>query len=298
MYLIIYCTVYIIKNKQYTSNKFKTIGIGNLTIGGAGKTPTAIYIAQELQQLGYKVAFFSSGYGGNFNGTVITNKKHSADIIGDEASILQKYAPTVISKDKLLGLKACESLNVDFVIIDDALQNPTIKKDINLLVIDNKYRFGNGLLLPAGPLRETMLLSKHKINAAIIIHRDDNNHKKLNLKLNNIFNLRTCYHHTLDTNQNYLAFTAIAKAEKFYDSLKQIGINTVITKSFLDHYQYTNADINDLQNIAKKHSLKIVTTQKDIVKIDTNIYSNIEVLDISLKEEKPTLIQFILHTLR
>ena len=177
--------------KKYKS-RLKVICIGNLNIGGTGKTPFSIQTYKILEILGYKPVFLTRGYRGLTKGPILVNKSHNHKDVGDEALLLSKVGTTIVSSNRCIGAKYIENLkkNYDIIIMDDGLQNYQLEQDIKLLLIDKKLLFGNGYCIPAGPLRQTITQGLKKIDA--IIFTGDGDIKDINLNfINNIQNFDT-----------------------------------------------------------------------------------------------------------
>jgi tetraacyldisaccharide 4'-kinase len=274
--------------KRYKSH-LKVICIGNLNIGGTGKTPFSIQTYKVLKILGYKPVFLTRGYRGLTKGPTLVNKTHNHKNVGDEALLLSKVGTTIVSSNRCIGAKYIENLkkNYDIIIMDDGLQNYQLEQDIKLLLIDKKLLFGNGYCIPAGPLRQTITQGLKKIDA--IIFTGDGDIKDINLNfIYNIQNFDTKLEvkNTIKTKQNnFLAFCALGNPIKFFNTLKKNNFKTVLTKSFPDHYEYKNKDINTLKEEADNRNLKLITTEKDYVKIDDK-ENEISVLPIEINFSK------------
>jgi len=275
-------------SKRYKSY-LKVICIGNLSIGGTGKTPFSIQTYKILEILGYKPVFLTRGYRGLTKGPILVNKSHNHKDVGDEALLLSKVGTTIVSSNRCIGAKYIENLkkNYDIIIMDDGLQNYQLEQDIKLLLIDKKLLFGNGYCIPAGPLRQTITQGLKKIDA--IIFTGDGDIKDINLNfINNIQNFDTKFEikNTFKTKQNnFLAFCALGNPIKFFNTLKKNNFKIVLTKSFPDHYEYKNKDINTLREEADNRNLKLITTEKDYVKIDDK-ENEISVLPIEINFSK------------
>lgn len=274
--------------KRYKSH-LQVICIGNLSIGGTGKTPFSIQTYKILEILGYKPVFLTRGYRGLTKGPILVNKSHNHKDVGDEALLLSKVGTTIVSSNRCIGAKYIENLkkNYDIIIMDDGLQNYQLEQDIKLLLIDKKLLFGNGYCIPAGPLRQTITQGLKKIDA--IIFTGDGDIKDINLNfINNIQNFDTKLEikNTFKTKKNnFLAFCALGNPIKFFNTLKKNNFKIVLTKSFPDHYEYKNKDINTLREEADNRNLKLITTEKDYVKIDDK-ENEISVLPIEINFSK------------
>ncbi|MDB2415068.1 tetraacyldisaccharide 4'-kinase [Rickettsiales bacterium] len=257
------------------------ICIGNINVGGTGKTPVAVELCKFLQARGKKVAFLSRGYGGNLYGPVlVNNKKHKASDVGDEPLLLSQYAPTYIAKHRPDGAIYARKNGADIIIMDDGLQNPHLKKDFSILVIDGQVGLGNGRILPAGPLRESLSSALNKTDALVIIGHDKHNIssfvkapiikseiKPLEVKL---------------SAKKYVAFAGIGRPKKFFDTLDSMNLKIVATKEFADHKPYSESDILKIKELAKEKSAGIITTQKDYLRIDVKLRDDIEFLPVQI----------------
>jgi len=282
--------------KPYNS-KLKVICVGNLTIGGTGKTPFAISTFKWLKDLGYNPVFLTRGYGGKQIEPTEVKTFHKHKDVGDEALLLSKIGTTIVSKNRSSGAKFIEShqSNFDIIIMDDGLQNNQLHKNFNILLVDKNLMFGNELCIPAGPLRETISSGLLNIDAIIINGNNeiiDYQHYIFRKKIP-IFESIISLQKTLEVNQDkFLAFCGLANPQKFYKTLKQNGFNLIQTKSFPDHYQYNDTDINSLKKEAKKYKLKLITTEKDYVKINEQNNNLINVASINLTIEDKQLVKF------
>jgi tetraacyldisaccharide 4'-kinase len=233
--------------------------------------------------------FLTRGYRGLTKGPILVNKSHNHKDVGDEALLLSKVGTTIVSSNRCIGAQYIENLkkNYDIIIMDDGLQNYQLEQDIKLLLIDKKLLFGNGYCIPAGPLRQTITQGLKKIDA--IIFTGDGDTKDINLNfINNIQNFDTKLEikNTFKTKQNnFLAFCALGNPIKFFNTLKKNNFKIVLTKSFPDHYEYKNKDINTLKEEADNRNLKLITTEKDYVKIDDK-ENEISVLPIEINFSK------------
>jgi len=277
--------------KPYKS-KIPVICIGNVTAGGAGKTPAAIAIARICQDIGKKPVFLSRGYGGRINTPTLVTAGHTAKDTGDEPLLLSRHADTLIAKDRADGAKFIEDKGYDVIIMDDGFQNPYLAKTLSLLVIDGHYGIGNGFVLPAGPLREPLSRALHRCHGVVMI--GDNKHSiKHNKPLLNA-HIKIC-DNNLDTESDYLAFAGIANPLKFFKTLSSNGFRVKDAIPFPDHYSYSKQDINRLTSMAEKNNCKLITTEKDLVRIDKN--HDIKTLAIELVFEDENKLKDIIKTI-
>ena len=259
------------KKKPYNFNNIKIIKVGNVVAGGSGKTPTVISIVRKLANSKYQVHIISRGYKGSIKKSTLVNTDiHSYKEVGDESVILSKIAPTWIGNNRIESIKNAQKMGAKIVVLDDGIQDTSIKGDLNLLVFNGLQGLGNGKIIPAGPLREKLSDSIKKCHLSIIIDEDINN---IANKLNNLLpiikakiNIESEYLNNFK-NKNVVAFCGLGFPEKFFKTIKEIGCNIRYKKSFPDHYQYKEKDLKELIDIAIKYNSLLITTEKDHIKI-------------------------------
>ncbi|MGI9486663.1 MAG: tetraacyldisaccharide 4'-kinase [Geminicoccaceae bacterium] len=266
------------------------ICIGNLTAGGAGKTPTAIAIGQYLQARGNRPHFLTRGYGGQERGPLRVDPDiHDADAVGDEPLLLARTAVTWVSADRVAGAKAAIAAGASHIVMDDGLQNPHLEKDVRLLVIDGATGFGNRRLLPAGPLREPIDRALSHIDAVIVIGTDHTGVDALLPAVLPRLPADLVPDGDLDhvRGRRVLAFAGIGRPEKFYATLRELGAEIVETRSFADHHRYQSREIEQLLTQAGQFDAACVTTEKDHVRLPPNLGNLVEKLPIRLRFHRP-----------
>lgn len=273
------------------------ICIGNLTAGGSGKTPTAISIAAILQNMGYKPFFVSRGYGGKLKNVLVDPKLHTPEQVGDEPLLLARQAPVVVNANRFQGAQTAISHGADIIIMDDGFQNPKLHKDLSFLVFDGGIGYGNGFCIPAGPLREELSQGLKRAQAIIIIGEDKKNLKQ-QISLPSFEGKISALKPQI-SGSKIIAFAGIGRPEKFYLSLKELGLELVKTIDFPDHHFYTSQELQDLIKQAKDNNYTLITTAKDFVKIPQNLQSNFHVLEIEIQwQNKKELQEFISQKLQ
>ncbi len=260
--------------------------VGNLTAGGTGKTPVAVSLAKLLQKHGQNPFFVSRGYGGKLKDIQVNPSRHSAVEVGDEPLILARQAPVVINPNRYLGALMAAQEGANYVIMDDGFQNPSLKKDKSILVIDGNIGFGNGMCIPAGPLREFKSLGLKRAHAIAIIGEDKYNLANKLDKLP-IFKGKIKAISPSPLTYDVVAFAGIGRPDKFYQSLSECGFNVVATKDFPDHHFYTEKELEELIQLGKQYKSPVYTTAKDFVKIPPHLQSKFKVLEIEIEWENP-----------
>ncbi|MHA1539168.1 MAG: tetraacyldisaccharide 4'-kinase [Alphaproteobacteria bacterium] len=266
------------------------ICVGNIVVGGSGKTPTCLALADILKTLKVDFHFLSRGYGRETNHQIlrVDLQKHHVKDVGDEPLLLVEKAPCWVARDRVAGgLLAIEN-GAKAIVMDDGFQNPSLEKDISLLVLDAGYGIGNGKILPAGPLRETLLEGVARADAVILIGDDTTGIATLLKKEAStipVFSARLkvkAQDKKEFKGQSVFAFAGIARPDKFYNSLAEIGAHVVDTKNFPDHHYFTDADLVELMRQASTYQASLVTTTKDFVRLPAEMRDNVSVLPVEL----------------
>lgn len=300
---LLFCIATFLRN--LTTSKYHAkvpvICVGNVTVGGAGKTPVVLAIADILRESGLSIAIASRGYKGEITKpTLVDKNRYTVNSVGDEPLMLARIAPTYIAAQRDLAVQMAENNGANVVIMDDGLQNPSVYKNISLLVIDGKFGIGNALVLPAGPLRETLSSGVRKCSAIIVIGKDETGilkHPALNAKTTPpILRARLEPHGQLpDPNVPYIAFAGIGNPEKFFSTLAENGYNIVETIPFADHYNYTDGDMNEIIHKAENKGARIITTEKDEVRLPLFAKKKVQVLPVKIAWEDETQIRNVLE---
>ncbi len=268
------------RGRPYHSSA-KVICVGNITAGGVGKTPAAIALAKKYQAEGKKVFFITRGYKGKLKNILVDLKTHTVEETGDEARLLAGTAPTIIAPKREAGAKMAEMMGAEVLILDDGFQNPGLYKDESWLVFDGTVGIGNGRIIPAGPLRETLADGEKRADYILIMGEDKTGLAK-RCSLPVYFGKLEPEPLTLP-NRRVLAFAGIGHPEKFYQTLREMGIEVVKTHDFPDHYAYSEADIIALSEEAERGGLALITTEKDWVKMPADAEGRIYCLKVRAK---------------
>ncbi len=251
------------------------ICVGNLVAGGAGKTPTALAIAVLLQKSGARPAFLSRGYGGTSGRAVlrVDPALHRAAQAGDEPLLLAAAAPTFVGADRRLAAQAAVAAGADVLIMDDGLQNPSLAKAFALAVIDGRTGLGNGLCLPAGPLRAPPPRQWPFLSAVCVIGDGPAGAQAAALATaagKPVLTARLAPDPAvIDAlrGRRLLAFAGIGRPSKFTDTLREEGLDVVGLRAFPDHHPFSAADRDGLQRDAAAAGALLVTTAKDRVRL-------------------------------
>jgi len=271
----------------------KVICVGNLTAGGTGKTPVAIAIARALTTRSQRPFLLTRGYGGRLRGPVIVDPQtHLARDVGDEALLLAAAAPTIAARDRAAGARLAEQNGADVIVMDDGHQNFSLAKDLSLVVIDSEQGFGNGHMIPAGPLREDVSQGLQRANAVVLIGDGD-----LPMSAGRpVLRARLVPGETERfAGKRVIAFAGIGRPEKFFRTLGAIGGTLVGRHSFPDHHAYSTAEMAQLRKEARAKDATLVTTEKDYVRLSPAERENIQVLPIRAEFNDPGALDALLN---
>ncbi len=244
------------------------ICIGNLTLGGAGKTPTADYLAQELARAGLKPAILSRGYGGSISiAQKVDLARHSAREVGDEPAMLAQRHAVYVGADRLTSAILAAADGCQIGIKDDGLQNPNLHHDLNILVLDGPRGLGNGAVFPAGPMREAWPTAISRIDIVVLIGAaaPDLEQFLTSCRSAQIPIVAAALQPVSSTPKAVHAFCGIANPEKFYSSLRSAGFNLLSENSFPDHHFLTEREAAQL--LLKAQGAPLMTTEKDAVRL-------------------------------
>ncbi len=267
-----------------------TICVGNIVVGGAGKTPVALKIGELLIKSGYKPHFISKGYAGLTKISTLVKSWHSATSVGDESILLSEVAPTWVGNDRINSSILAKSEGSDCLIMDDGFQNPNIQKDFSIIVINSEQEFGNRRVMPSGPLRESIKRGLSRTNLVIVIGNPSEEIKKTVPDHIPIIesNFEIKKENKSFKGQKIVAFAGIAYPEKFFNSLKDQGANIIKEISYPDHHIYNENDLLSLVETANKTQSILVSTKKDYVRIPKSYRSLVNTLEgeIIFKDEQ------------
>jgi len=269
----------------------RVICVGNLTVGGSGKTPIAMAIAELLTQRNIKPFFLTRGYGGKSRGPVeVSRKTHSAREVGDEPLLLSNVAPTVVARDRAAGAEYADRHGADVIVMDDGHQNSHLRKHISFVVVDAQTGFGNRRVLPAGPLREPIKDGLKRAHAVILVGGDES--AKLTGYQGKVFRAKIVPQEIEGLREKpVIAFAGIGQPRKLLQSLRDLGAQVKTLKSFADHHIYSGKEIAELQKRAMEENALLVTTEKDYVRLPPRLRRGVRFLPIRAEFEDPEGLQ-------
>ena len=266
---------FFLKTSRPKKFRIKTICLGNIYVGGTGKTSLSIAINKILNRKNIKSCFIKKFYKNQI----------------DEQKLLKNYGKLFLSKKRVEAVKQAENENFEIAILDDGLQDKSIDYDVKFVCFNNINWIGNGMTIPAGPLRESV--NNLKIYKNIFLNGNLENIEKLKveiLKINPNINIHVGKYEPLNLNEfskndKYLIFSGIGNHQTFVKMIKNYGLNIFKDHEFPDHYEYTDKDINKILNEANDLNCKIITTEKDYLRINVEkkSLSNINFIKSELK---------------
>ena len=277
---------------RYEKMPLPVVCIGNITLGGAGKTPTVIFLACYLKKNNIKAHVVSRGYGGKFKDTVFVNRRHhNASDVGDEPLLISRHAKVWVSRKKRDGIFSAYKAGADLVLLDDGHQNFSIEKNVSILVFDAERSLTNEQIFPMGNLRESPASAITRADFCICIGSSVSRKK---------FKEKFLRHHSSKTiegefkpniipklkNRKLVAFCGIGRPEKFFSMLKRLNMQVIQEVSFPDHHFYTERQLTNIFKIADKNNAIVVTTEKDHVKLSKSFKKKIHPIKIELHLSK------------
>ncbi|MCP4564970.1 MAG: tetraacyldisaccharide 4'-kinase [Bosea sp.] len=250
------------------------ICVGNFVAGGAGKTPTTLALASRLAAMGETPFALTRGYGGTLSGPLrVDPSRHSAADVGDEPLLLAARLPTIVARERPAGAALAREAGAGLVLMDDGLQNPSLRKDLRLAVVDGTVGVGNGLSLPAGPLRAPLAGQFEWIDALVVIGEGAAGEQVAVQALTvgkRVLRARLMPPADVQAeiaNLPVLAVSGIGRPEKFAATLRAAGAQLLGEHAFGDHHAYTASEVAALIAEAKAKSCCIAVTEKDMVKL-------------------------------
>jgi tetraacyldisaccharide 4'-kinase len=279
-----------------------TICVGNFVTGGAGKTPVALALARMLISDGRQVAFLSRGYGGadRSEPLLVDASAHAAAMVGDEPLLLAKVAPCWVGPNRVQSARSAIEEGADALVLDDGLQNPGLAKDLAFAVVDGESGFGNGLCVPAGPLRAPVDAQLPFVHALIVLGGDD----EIASNIAALARGKPIIRASLEPDalaavpligREVMAFAGIARPEKFYATLRRVGAQVIATRDFPDHHPYKPREFEALVEEAGRRNALLATTEKDLARLSARQARSVLTLPVTLRFEEPASVRSLLR---
>lgn len=264
------------------------ICIGNVSMGGVGKTPFALKVGELLKAQSLSPAYLTRGFGGQEKGPLFVSSASTACTVGDEALLLAQGAQTCVAHDRVAGARHIFEANPRAVVImDDGYQNPSLAKDFSVLLVDGETGFGNGAVFPCGPLRETPESARQRADAIVFVLPRQGVPVPQSL---------LAYAAGVPTFRAWLApveapvqgdkafaFCGIGRPEKFYRTAREAGYELVGQQDFADHYAYKAQDLSQLAAKAKAAGARLLTTMKDYMRLPTEFRTQVTGLPVAMQ---------------
>jgi len=271
---LIYKFIIFLRKITVTKKKFSipVICVGNIYIGGTGKTPVSLKICKILKELDQNPVIIKKNY-----------KNHA-----DEISLIKKHNKIITSKKRGDAIDQAIEKNFNFVVLDDGYQDLSIKKNLSIICFHGKQKLGNGHLIPAGPLRESLNTLKNCQIVLINGKKDiefEQKLKKYNSKLDCLY--FNYYSKNIEnfSNRKLIAFAGIGNPQNFFDFLKENHLNVVKEIHYPDHYEYSEKDLENLNKLENRYKAKLITTEKDYLRINSFVRKKFDCIKVELRFE-------------
>ena len=291
------------KARRATANPARApvpvICLGNITAGGAGKTPATLAVTAHLRARGRSPHILTRGYGGTAKGPLRVDPNHTAREVGDEAILLARVAPTWIGADRVETARFAVAAGADVLVMDDGFQNPHLIQDLSFLVVDGGFGLGNGRLIPAGPLRESPARALARATAVIYIvdpGGDAAGPPPPGIERVPVFpaRLEPTPDAALLADGPVVAFAGIGRPAKFFNTLRAMGLRVTDTYAYPDHHVFDPEELMMVIEDAVAAGAKVVTTEKDAVRLPPDARGMVEVLRVALVFDDPHALDTLL----
>lgn len=285
------------------------ISIGSPVIGGGGKTPTVISITNLLSSNNYKnISIISRGYKGKELGPLEVQKNQKAEKVGDEALVLSNVTKTYVSKNKIKGIEFAIKNGSSILLLDDGYHNPSVRKDISILVIDGMVNLGNGMIFPSGPLKEGFKSQLKRCDAIIVINKKNIDKYLLEKIINSkkpIINCKVNYLHKIKEirNKKIIGLCGIGSPNKFFNALASLNFKVKKQIIFNNHHLYSREEVSSLIKLLDNDpGYSMITTEKDYVRFsndndpESKLRNKLNILKMEieiLEEDKHILLDLI-----
>jgi tetraacyldisaccharide 4'-kinase len=258
--------------------------VGNVVAGGSGKTPIVLALAAYLAERGVAAQVVTRGYGGRLAGPVRVDPTiHDAVAVGDEALLLAAGLPCWVARDRAAGIRAADAAGAPLVLLDDGFQNPTVAKDLSLLVVDADYGFGNSRVIPAGPLREPVEVALDRADAIVLLG-EQVGPAALYTTQHPILRATIAVADPLPwRGKRVFAFAGIGRPAKFFDTLRSLDAKITGAVPFPDHHTFSEGEIAALRRDAERNEAVLVTTEKDWVRLPAACRNGIQFLPVEVR---------------
>lgn len=259
--------------------------VGNAVVGGSGKTPVCLALGRRAVERGIKVHYLTRGYGGTTTGPVAVDPvRHSAQDVGDEALLLAAIAPTWVSAIRLSGAQMAAATGAELIIMDDGLQNPSLRKSYSILTVDGTFGFGNRLPMPAGPMREFLGTALARVDRCLITGTVEQTVEDQLVRRKPVSRAVLAPSDPLKPYEHkpVVAFAGIGQPEKFFTMLKDADLEVTEAIGFSDHHAYSESDIGRLRDLASKHRAVLLTTMKDFVRLPVPFRAEVNAVAVKL----------------
>lgn len=276
------------------------ICVGNITMGGTGKTPVAIALLDRLKAMGFSPHALTRGYGGSVIGPEqVEPERHGSGEVGDEPLLLARNAPVWVSRDRPAGAKAAREAGADLIVMDDGHQNPTLLKTLSLIVVDGGAGWGAKRVFPAGPLREPVEAGLARADAVIIMASGPDDQPGIE-RLGLADLEKPVFHAWLEPDApppsgKLFAFAGIGRPDKFYDALAAAGGELANSMSFPDHHAFTARDLAVLRDMAREYEARLITTEKDWVRLPPDMQAETTAWPVRARFSQPALLEGMLR---